>query len=114
MTAALIKRDLSLYQVYRKNIEDDLMKLEIDSHDFLRFLDEVNHAILIEDIPSLMSQHITDLIKLLERNDDANRNVKLLLKSLKLETLISQEQEPQPKEPLLPSKLASNWCSGMK
>lgn len=114
MTAALIKRDVSLYQVYRKNIEADLMKLAIDNHDFLRFLDEVNHAILIEDIPSLMSQHITDLIKLLERNDDANRNVRLLLKSLNLETLISQEQEPQPKEPLLPSNLASNWCAGMK
>lgn len=114
MSAALMKKDLTAYQTYRKDIETELRKFAIDNYDYLRFLDEVNHAIAIEDIPSLQSQHITDLVNQLVKHDDANENIRLLLKSLNLESLISPEQKRQPKEPILPSKLAANWCEGMK
>jgi hypothetical protein len=114
MSAALMKKDLTAYQTYRKDIETELRKFAIDNYDYLRFLDEVNHAIAIEDIPSLQSQHIADLVNQLVKHDDANENIRLLLKSLNLESLISPEQKRQPKEPLLPSKLAANWCEGMK
>ncbi|MBE0353845.1 hypothetical protein PPHE_a3022 [Pseudoalteromonas phenolica O-BC30] len=114
LTTALIKKDLALYKKYRVNIENKILEYAINNHDYLLFLDEVEHAIAVENISSLKTHHISELVKLLMNHDDASENVRLLLESLNLKSLVPPDQKRLPKEPLLEPNLASPWCEGMK
>ncbi|MFY8299684.1 hypothetical protein AAEU28_13030 [Pseudoalteromonas sp. SS15] len=114
LTTALIKQDLALYKKYRASIENKIREHAIENHDYLLFLDEVKHAIAIENVSSLRTQHISELVELLMDHDDANENVRLLLKSLNLKVLVPPGQKRQPKEPLLEPNLAAPWCEGIR
>ena len=114
LTTALIKQDLALYKEYRANIGNKIREYSIESHDYLLFLDEVKHAIAIKNVSSLRTQHFSELVKLLMAHDDANENIRLLLKSLNLKVLVPPGQKRQPRAPLLEPNLASPRCEEMK
>lgn len=114
MTAALLEKNLPLYQTYRTNAETKIKDFNIDNSDFLTFLDMVSHAISTRDTVELETSKTALLLNELAKNDDANESVRLLLKSLKLDNVISAEQQRKPIEPLLEAKLGAHWCEEMK
>lgn len=114
MTAALMAKDLSTFKQYRQGIEVKLQQFHIEQTDFINFLDMAYTAIKLKDNTQLKTKEFAELLLRLFKNDDANENIRLLLQTMKLESLLTPEQQRQPKEPILEANLGAPWCEDLE
>ena len=114
MTAALMAKDIPTFKQYRQGIEIKLKQFHIEQTDFINFLDMVYTAIKLKDNTQLKTKEFSELLLRFFQNDDANENIRLLLQTMKLESLLAPEQQRQLKEPMLETNLGAPWCKDLE
>lgn len=107
-------KDIPTFKQYRQGIEIKLKQFHIEQTDFINFLDMVYTAIKLKDNTQLKTKEFSELLLRFFQNDDANENIRLLLQTMKLESLLAPEQQRQLKEPMLETNLGAPWCKDLE